>query len=190
MSLALPMVSPEYDHETDVEPFGLFLTNYDVRVPADVFDELRGLASEADGTILGDGRPPATPTTEELAVAAADVVTAAEGNGYVVSDPYENSPDHDEAPSWGLDDGETAAIVQANYVEASGMMSDDFKSKTAILRHLDDEVEWLSSFDLLVEMWSNDLFSKQEGRSVANTIAGARDWKNQPYVQNVIFKHF
>lgn len=189
LSLALPLVSPTYDHEEGVEPFGLFLTNYDVTVPEDVYGELRGLATDEDGTLLGNDDPPTDPTEAELTTAAAKVVTGAEGIGYDVSNPYQCSANHDEPPSWGLDGGETAAIVQANYLDADGMVSDDFKSKTKIVTRLDGTVEWLSSFDLLVEMKENDLFSPAEGRELAQTIIDARNWENQPYVQRVVLKH-
>lgn len=188
ISLALPLVSPVYDHEDGVEPFGLFLTNYDVTVSEDVSRELNGLATDEDGTLLGNGEPPTTPTESELTAAAAEVVAGARNAGYDVSDPYQNSANHDEPPSWGLDGGETAAIVQANNLGADGMLCDDFKSKTKIVTHLDDSVEWLSSFDLLVEMNENGLFSFEEGRELAETIIRARNWENQPYVQKLVLK--
>ncbi len=189
ISLAIPIVAPKYDHESDAEPFGLFLTNYDVTVPRDVFDELYGLASQADGTLLGDGDPPSSPTSEAFAFAAASVVTAAEGSGYEGRDAYTDEGSRDEPPDWKLDDGEIAAIVQANRIEADSMVSDDFKSETEICKHLDDSVEWLSSFDVLVEMKENDLLTKTEGREVADVIVDAREWEQQPDVQAVILRH-
>lgn len=189
ISLALPLVSPNYNHENGVEPFGLFLTNYDVTIPEDVFGELTGLATDEDGTLLGNDDPPDEPTEEELTAAAAKFVKGTKGAGYSVIDPYQYSADHDEPPSWGLDGGETAAIVQANSLDADGMVSDDFKSKSKIVSHLDDDVEWLSSFDLLVEMKENKLYSLRAGRELAETIIDARKWKNQPYVQKIVFKH-
>lgn len=188
ISLALPLVSPSYDHEDGVEPFGLFLTNYDVTVPDDVYRELDGLATEEDSTLLGNDEPPTEPTESDLTASAAKIVAEAEGAGYDVSDPYRNSAGHDEPPSWGLDGGETAAIVQANHLDADGMLSDDFKSKAKIVTHLDDGVEWLSSFDLLVEMKENGLLSLEDGRELAETMIRARNWENQPYVQRIVLK--
>lgn len=188
LSLALPLASPGYDHEDGVEPFGLFLTNYEVTVPDDVSRELDGLATEEDGTLLGNDEPPTEPTESELTASAAKIVAEARGAGYDVRDPYRSSANHDEPPSWGLDDGETAAIVQANHLDADGMLSDDFKSKAKIVTHLDDDVEWLSSFDLLVEMKENGLLSLEDGRELAETIVRARNWENQPYVQRIVLK--
>lgn len=188
ISLAIPLVAPDYHHGNNVEPLGLFLTNYDVTVPRGVFDELYGLANEADGTLLGSDEPPSQPDESQFAAAAAEVVTQAEGSGYEVRDPYAGADGRDDPPDWGLDAGETAAIVQANRIDADAMVSDDFKSKAAILRRLGGSTEWLSSFDVIVEMKENGLFSKQEGREVAEVIIAARNWEEQPYVQKTVLR--
>ncbi|WP_135824864.1 hypothetical protein [Halorussus ruber] len=188
ISLAIPVVAPEYHHGDNVEPFGLFLTNYDVTIPQTIFDELYGLASEADETLLGNGESPPKPDSDRLVAAAAAVVTKAEGNGYEVREPYAGEEGHDDPPDWDLDGGETAAIVQANGIEADAMVSDDFKSKTAILRRLNETTEWLSSFDVLVEMSEGGLVSKREGQAVAEVIVNARNWEEQPYVQKTILR--
>lgn len=189
ISLALPLASPEYDHEAGAEPFGLLLTNYEVTVPDDVYRELEGLAADDGGTLLGNGEPSTGPTESELTAAAARVGTEARGAGYDVSDPYRSAATHDEPPSWGLDSGETAAIVQANHRNADSLLSDDFKSKADIVKRLDGNVEWLSSFDVLVEMTENGLLSPPDGREVAETIIRARNWENQPYAQRIVLKH-
>lgn len=172
VSLAIPLSHRNYDHNANPDPLRLFLSTHTVALPEQVLNganELKGMAqyNDLEGCAASNIRQLST---------------------YHTQDPLALGSAPDSLPNWGLDDGETAAILLANVANYDYMISDEFTNRGTISAKLGSP-DWLSTPDLIVDFVSNGMMTKREGREVLNLIEKERSWTNQPYVQRLKRRH-
>lgn len=169
VSLAVPRADADYDTATAPDPLRYLLTTCDVSVPPEVVTEVRDIAQYQD--IHG---------------AAARNVLAARDH-YTVEDPYERGNVSEARPTFGLDDGETDAIVLANARGVDGVLTDEFGGTNFALVHAALRGPRIVPTPRLIADYArNDRMTHQEARTLITVISPHRSWENSPYVSRLL----
>jgi hypothetical protein len=136
-----------------------------VTVPPEVVDELRDVTQYQD----------------THAAAARNVLAAR--NHYRVTDPYSRNDTPESRPAFGLDDGETDAVVLANALDVDGFVIDEFGGTNFALIHAVLEgPRIVPTPRLICDYARNDHMSREEAHTLITTISPHRSWENSPYV--------
>jgi len=168
VSLAVPRADAGVDTDTP-DPFQYLLTSCEVFVPPEVVTELRDLTQYQD-----------------IHAAAANNVLAARGH-YTVKHPYDRDDTPDSRPTFGLDDGETDAIVLANSLGVDGFLTDEFGGTNFPLIHaVLQGPRIVPTPRLIVEYARNGHLTHEAGRRLITTISPHRSWENSPYVTQLL----
>jgi len=168
VSLAVPKVVSENDSP---DPLQFLLTSCKVTVPPEVVDELRDITQYQD-----------------IHSAAARNVLAAR-NHYRVKDPYGRNNSPESRPAFGLDDGETDAVVLANTLDVDGFVIDEFGGTNFALIHAVLEgPRIVPTPRLICDYARNDHLTRKEARTLVTTISPHRSWENSPYVAQLLKK--
>lgn len=168
VSLAVPRADATVGTDTP-DPFQYLLTSCDVFVPPEVVAELRDITQYQD-----------------IHAAAANNVLAARSY-YTVEDPYERDDTPDSRPTFGLDDGETDGIVLANVLDVDGFLTDEFGGTNFPLIHaVLQGPRIVPTPRLIVDYARNGHLSHEEARTLITTISPQRNWKNSPYVSQLL----
>ncbi len=168
VSLGVPKAVSEYDVTSDPDPLQYLLTSCDVSVPPEVTSELHDVAQY-----------------EDVHGAAATDVLAASAH-YAVEDPYRRAETPDDRPTFGLDDGETDAIVLANGLDADWFLTDEFGGTNFALIHAVLEASRIVPTPrLVVDYARNGHLRSDEARTLLSTIGDRRSWDDSPYVSQI-----
>lgn len=171
VSLAVPAAAPEYDAGANPDPLQYLLTSCAVVVPTAVVAELRDISQHQD--IHGE--------------AAGNVLAAR--NHFRVDDPYDRDDTPDSRPAFGLDDGETDAIVLANGRAVDGVVIDEFGGVNFGLIHaVLERPRIVPTPRLICDYARNGHLTGDEARSLITTIGSHRSWENSPYVTQLLEK--
>ncbi|MFW6435426.1 MAG: hypothetical protein ACOCY1_03500 [Halovenus sp.] len=166
VSLAIPKADATYDTAVDPDPLQYLLTGCDVTVPTQVEIELREMAGY-----------------EDIHAAAATNVRAASAH-YSVVDPLDCEDAPDTLPTYGLDEGETAAIVLANAIDVDALLTDEFNQLARI--HALIENSMLVPTPRLIRDYARvGYLSDVEVQQLIETIGGHRSWEQNNYVQAI-----
>lgn len=169
VSLGVPRADADDDTDTAPDPLQYLLTSCDVSVPPAVVSELQDLTQYRD--IHG---------------AAATNVLAARDH-YTVDDPYERAETPTSRPTFGLDDGETDGIVQANALAVDGFLTDEFGGTNFALVHAALQgPRIVPTPRLLCDYARNGHMAAEEARQLITTITPHRSWENSPYVAQLL----
>lgn len=168
VSLAVPRADPAVGTDTP-DPLQYLLTSCDVSVPPEVVTELHDIAQYRD-----------------IHAAAANNVLAARSH-YTVEEPYERDETPDTRPTFGLDDGETDAIVLANALGVDGVLTDEFGGTNFPLIHaVLRGPRIVPTPRLVVDYARNGHLSREEARMLITAISPHRSWENSPYVTQLL----
>jgi predicted nucleic acid-binding protein len=167
VSLAIPKADTTYDTAVDPDPLQYLLTGCDVTVPTQVEAELREMAGYDD-----------------VHAAAATNVRAASKH-YAVVDPLDHEDAPEALPTYGLDEGETAAIVLANGLGVDGLLTDEF-NQLARIHALVEGARLVPTPRLLRDYARNGHLTDAQARRLVETIAPHRSWGENSYVQAVL----
>lgn len=169
VSLAVPRADVAIDTDSLPDPLGYLLTSCDVFVPPEVIGELRTLAQYQD----------------VHAAAANNVLTAS--HHYTVEDPYMLEGTKDTRPTFGLDDGETDAIVLANALECDAFLTDEFGGTNFPLIHaVLQGPRIVPAPRLICDFARNGHMTHDEARRLLRAIGSHRSWDNSPYVAQLL----
>lgn len=169
VSLAVPRADAEYDTDTTPDPLQYLLTACAVSLPPAVVSELQDPTQYRD--IHG---------------AAATNVLAARDH-YTVSDPYDRGDTPEERPTFGLDDGETDAIVLANALGVDGVLTDEFGGTNFALVHAALRgPRIVPTPRFICEYARTDHMTHEEARALLDTISPHRSWENSAYVTQLL----
>lgn len=169
VSLAVPRADTNYDTDTAPDPLQYLLTSCSVTVPPEVVTELRDITQYQD--IHG---------------AAASNVLAARDH-YTVEDPYERANMPESRPTFGLDDGETDAIVLANALDVDGALTDEFGGTNFALVHAALQgPKIVPTQRLICDFARNGHMTHDEARTLITTISPHRSWENSLYVTQIL----
>jgi hypothetical protein len=169
VSLAVPRADADYDTDTAPDPLQYLLTSCDVSVPPEVITELHDIAQYQD-----------------IHRAAATNVLAARDH-YAVIDPYDRTDTPEERPTFGLDDGETDAIILANALSADGVLTDEFGGTNFALVHAALRgPRIVPTPRLLCDYARNGHMTYEEARRLITTISPHRSWEDSPYVAQLL----
>ncbi|THE63894.1 hypothetical protein D8Y22_16365 [Salinadaptatus halalkaliphilus] len=169
VSLGVVSADPTFETDSTPDPLRFLLTSCTVSVPPTVVSELRAVAQYDD-----------------IHAAAATNVLAARPH-YSVVDPYERTATPDSRPSFGLDDGETDAIVLANALEADGVLTDEFGGTNFALVHAALVGPRIVPTPRLVCDYDRNGYMETEAvRTLLETIGDHRSWDESPYVAQLL----
>ena len=166
VSLAIPKADATYDTTSEPDPLQFLLTDCEVTVPIQVNNELQEMAGYDD----------------IHAAAATNVLAASEH--FAVSEPLLRDGTPDSLPAYGLDEGETAAIVLANTLDSDGLLTDEFNSLARIHAVVDD-VTIVPTPRLFREYASEGQLTTAQARKLIETIEPHRSWSDNSYVQKI-----
>lgn len=171
VSLAVPNAASGDDTGTGPDPLQFLVTSCEVTVPPEVIDELRDIAQYQD----------------IHSVAARNVLAAR--NHYSVEDPYDWNDSPSSRPAFGLDDGETDAIVLANTLDVDGFVVDEFGGTNFALIHaVLDGPRIVPTPRLICDYARNGHMTHEEAHTLITTISQHRSWDNSPYVAQLLKK--
>jgi predicted nucleic acid-binding protein len=151
------LVSLGVDVDGDIEPLGLVLDSYDVRVPAVVLEELETVASFDD----------------DHAVSANAVLERS-------MDLDVRSVDVD--PDFPLDDGENAAVSLANALDAGLCLSDEF-TNLGLLHASLANTRLVTTPTLLAALVRRNELDPETACTVLDEIGDVRSWDGNSYVR-------
>ena len=140
-------------------PLAILYRRYDVLVPSAVLSELQEIASYDDA----HGR------------AAGYALEFTEG---------QEAPDVSLDESFPLDDGENAAVSLANDRGASLLLCDEFNQLSLVHASL-SETRLVTTPTLLLVFSGRGWLSEERAGSLLGTIADARSWEANSYVERV-----
>ncbi|QSG14695.1 hypothetical protein [Halapricum desulfuricans] len=166
-SLAIPRSVSSYDTASEPDPLQYLLTGSDVFVPTQVETELQEMAGYDD-----------------VHAAAATNVRAADEH-YRVVDPLDREDADDALPAYGLDEGETAAIVLANALGVDALLTDEF-TNLARVHALIEGATLVPTPRLLRDYARVGHMREEQARRLVETIAPHRSWGANSYVQAVL----
>lgn len=165
VSLAVPSADARYDTDANPDPLQHLLTGHTVSVPTEVRTELREIARYDD-----------------LTAAAATNVRSASAH-YTVCDPYDREDTPDERPAFGVDAGETDAIVLGNALDTDAVLTDEFGSTDFALLHAASTGPRLVTAPRLLRDYALDgHLSEQAARDLLELIGEERSWSESGYV--------
>ncbi|WP_136717324.1 hypothetical protein [Halorientalis salina] len=168
VSLAIPKADGAYDTDSNPDPLQYLLTSCAVSIPTQVRAELQNIAqySDIDGA------------------AAANVLAASDH--YTVEDPLQRSETPPALPEWGLDGGETAALVLANALGVDAFLTDEFAGSSFALIHARlADATVVTTPRLLRDYAYTGHLSESDARTILDVIGRHRSWKHNSYVQHV-----
>jgi len=167
VSLAIPKSDTGYDTASEPDPLQYLLTGCEVTVPVQVKAELRKMAGYDD----------------VHAAAATNVLAASEH--YRVTDPLDRDDTPESLPAYGLDRGETAAIVLANALGVDAVLTDEFNQLSRI-HALTENATLVPTPRLLRDYARVGHMREEQARRLVETIAPHRSWGANSYVQAVL----
>lgn len=165
VSLAVPRVDPKYDTADAPDPLQYLLTACDVSVPPKVVEELQDITQYQD----------------IHSSAATNVLDARDH--YSIEDPFKRSDTPNKIPTFGLDQGETIAILLANARGVDGFLTDEFGGTNFPAIHaVLGGPRIVPTPRLLVDFARNGHMSHEEARELLDATSSHRSWENSPYV--------
>ena len=168
VSLAVPKADATYDATADPDPLQYLLTSCSVSIPSQVRAELQDIAGYDD-----------------IAGAAATNVLAA-SNHYAIEDPLQRDGTPASLPDWGLDAGETAALVLANALGVDAFLTDEFAGSSFALVHASVASATIVTTPRLLRDYAYaGHLSEEEARTLLDVIGRHRSWEHSAYVQHV-----
>ncbi|AWB26691.1 hypothetical protein [Halococcoides cellulosivorans] len=165
VSLAIPRADAS-DTASNPDPLQYLLTSTRVSVPTQVENELREMAGYDD----------------VHAAAATNVLAASEH--FRVVDPLAEDGGPDELPTYGLDTGETAAIVLANTNAVDALLTDEF-THLARIHALVEGATLVPTPRLIRDYARNGHLTVDQARDLLDVIGPSRSWDANSYVQAV-----
>jgi hypothetical protein len=169
VSLAVPSADARYDADANPDPLHHLLTGHTISVPTEVQIELREVAGYDD-----------------LTAAAATNVLSASAH-YTVCDPYDRGDTPDERPAFGVDAGETDAVVLGNTLDADAVLTDEFGSTDFALLHAASTGPRLVTAPRLLRDYALDGYvTEQTARDLIELIGEERSWTESSYVDALL----
>jgi len=169
VSLAVPGADATYDTTSNPDPLQYLLTSCTVYVPTQVEAELQTTAQYSD-----------------IHATAAANVLAANGH-YHVEDPLQRPDTPTTLPAYGLDDGETAAIVLANARDVDALMTDEFGGTNFALIHAALTGPRIVPAPRLVYDYAKaGHMTVAEARQLLSIMGHHRSWTSNAYVQQLL----